>query len=93
MPMKTWITLVCLVFSVLAQASELSPTPLSEIERVRKRLYPGGRDEEDLKVLASLPEAMRKTDERVIQKDVYKSMFNQELVDEADEGAEPEVEN
>jgi hypothetical protein len=67
-------------------------TPMSEIEKVRKRLYPGGRDEEDLKVLAALPEATRKTDERAIQKEVYKGLFNQELSDSPDEGAEPETE-
>lgn len=92
-PMKTMVIFVLALFGMAAAASELSApmTPLSEIERVRKRLYPGGRDEEDLKVLVALPEAMRKTDERVLQKEVYKNLFNQDLQLDEGESAEPEA--
>ena len=48
-----------------------------------KRTYPGGADEEDLRVLASLPEAAQRTDARGIQKEVYKSLYNQELKEES----------
>lgn len=48
-----------------------------------KRTYPGGADEEDLKVQTTLPEASLKTDARGIQKEVYKALYNQELKDES----------
>jgi hypothetical protein len=48
-----------------------------------KRTYPGGADEEDLKVQTSLPEAALRTDTRGIQKEVYKALYNQELKDES----------
>ncbi len=92
--MKKLFLLGLLLVNFAVSASEIiAPmTPLNEIERVRKRLYPGGRDEEDLKVMAALPESSRKTDERAIQKEVYKSLFNQELqVDESEESSEPEA--
>lgn len=53
-----------------------------------KRAYPGGADEEDLRVQAQLPEAALKTDARSIQKDVYRNMFNQELKEERQEAVE-----
>jgi len=84
-----WLGIVFFVIFSLgllsAHASELSgplASPL-EIERARKRLYPGGRDEEDLKVLATLPEALRKQDERSVQREVYQDIFKQEMVDDA----------
>ncbi len=89
-----WLALcVMIVFGAPTFASEISPnlTPATEIERARKRLYPGGRDEEDLKVLASLPEAPRKTDTRSIQKEVYKNLFDQDLKDDEGESSEPEA--
>ena len=94
--MKQLLLTGLFLFSLVTSASELvAPmTPLNEIERVRKRLYPGGRDEEDLKVLAALPESIRQTDERAIQQEVHKALFNQELqLDEAEDSAEPEVGN
>lgn len=55
---------------------------------VNKRTYPGGADEEDLRVLQSLPEAALKTDTRRIQKDVFKTLYNQELKDESTDAVE-----
>lgn len=91
--MNWLISLLILVSAISSYASEISPnlTPTAEIERSRKRLYPGGRDEEDLKVLASLPEAARKTDTKSIQKEVYKNLFDQELKDDEGESSEPEA--
>jgi len=67
----------------------LSPaTPLEEIEKARKRLYAGGRDEEDLKVLATLPEAARQHDERSVQREVFKNIFNQDMVEEIPSSSE-----
>jgi hypothetical protein len=53
-----------------------------------KRTYPGGADEEDLTVQTQLPEATLKTDARGIQKEVYKSVYNQELKDERQDAVE-----
>jgi hypothetical protein len=47
-----------------------------------KRSYPGGADEEDLRVLPALPEAALKTDSRSVQREVYKALYNQELKDD-----------
>ncbi len=44
-----------------------------------KRTYPGGADEEDLKVQAHLPEAVQKTDSQVVTKEVYKTLYNEEM--------------
>lgn len=84
---------VSALFSFPAWAGEPGKlTPLSEIEKARKRLYPGGRDEEDLKVLAMLPEALKKTDDKTLQKEVYKTLYNQDLKnDTAESGGEPET--
>lgn len=77
-----------------AWAAETSPqvSPV-EIERARKKLYPGGRDEDDLKVLAALPEAATKTSVRVIQKDVHKKLFDEELKDDEAESGDAEAEH
>ncbi len=47
-----------------------------------RRTYPGGGDEEDLRVMPSLPEAPLKTDQRSLQKEVYKALYKQELKDD-----------
>ena len=54
----------------------------------RKRTYPGGSDEEDLRVMAALPEAEIRTDARTLQRDVYKTVYNQELKEERHDDAE-----
>lgn len=97
MRLKIWYTLImkyllailCL-FSLVASASEISSplTSTEEIERARKRQYPGGRDEEELKVLVALPEFSRKTDDKTIQKEIYKNLFNQELKEDTQEPQE-----
>jgi hypothetical protein len=52
------------------------------------RTYPGGADEEDLKVTATLPEAPLKTDARSLQKEVYKALYKQDLKEERVETVE-----
>jgi len=71
--------------AVFAQEEEVSRDPSSLIipSASAKRTYPGGADEEDLKVQTSLPEAALRTDARGIQKEVYKALYNQELKDES----------
>ena len=53
-----------------------------------KRLYPGGNDEEDLQVQAHIPEATLKTDSRYLQREVYKTLFNEELKEDGRESVE-----
>lgn len=89
--------LICIAILSLFSFSALAQEDLPEFEferdpasvtAPRKRTYPGGADEEDLTVQAQLPEATLKTDARGIQKEVYKSVFNQELKDERQEAVE-----
>lgn len=71
------------VFAEEAQDMDRDPASLTLPSSAAKRTYPGGSDEEDLKVLASLPEAAVRTDARSIQKEVFKTLYNQELKDES----------
>lgn len=43
-------------------------------EKARKRLYPGGRDEEDLKVMDRVPEPLVKYYKSTVQGNVLESM-------------------
>ncbi len=82
--MKWTVLLIVMVSStVFAQENEIDRDPSSLITLPVKRLYPGGADEEDLKVQPAIPDAVVRTDARGIQKEVYKSLYNQELKDEA----------
>lgn len=56
--------------------------PSSVMTPAGRRAYPGGSDEEDLRVQAQLPEAQVKLDTRTLQREVYKNLYNQELKDE-----------
>lgn len=78
--------LVMMIFAsatVFATDVEVDRDPSSLVTPPVKRLYPGGVDEEDLKVQAAIPDAVVRTDARGIQKEVFKSLYNQELKDEA----------
>jgi hypothetical protein len=88
--MNNWIRLCILALGVghivstpvMAESSssdEISETELQLQDRARKRLYPGGRDEEDLKVYESAVTAERKFNKRTVEKDVYKQLFNEDL--------------
>lgn len=59
-------------------------------EKARKRLYPGGRDEDDLKIMSSATSAKRKLNRREIEKEVFKQLFNEDLKQSA-EDAESEA--
>jgi hypothetical protein len=83
-------SLACLASPVLAQ-DMTAPATGADVDRdpaaismpTKKRTYAGGGDEEDLRVLAALPEAAMKTDQRSLQKEVYKQLFNQDLKEES----------
>ncbi|NJL72347.1 MAG: hypothetical protein HC888_12605 [Candidatus Competibacteraceae bacterium] len=54
----------------------------------KKRTFPGGADEEDLRVQTNLPDAAIRTDARTLQRDVYRSLYNQELKDDRQDAVE-----
>ena len=74
--------------TVPSAAPEPARDPSALKLQPRQRAYPGGADEEDLRVLAVLPEAEMRTDARTLQRDVYKSVYNQELKEERHDDAE-----
>lgn len=80
-----WAAVLVLLLSIssFANENEIDRDPSALVTPPVKRLYPGGTDEEDLKVQPSLPDVTVRTDARGIQKEVYKSLYNQELKDEA----------
>ena len=53
-------------------------------EKARKRLYDGGRDEDDIKIMASASSARRKLNRREIEKEVFKQLFNEDLKESAE---------
>jgi len=96
---KLILGLSALILSSLLAGTAAAEDFLSEPEPERepaalastfsnKRTYPGGADEEDLRVQAALPEAALRTDARSIQRDVYKALFNQELKDDRQDAVE-----
>lgn len=80
-------------FSAVAQdfLSEPEPAdrdPAAIAPMTVKRNFPGAQDEEDLRVQAQLPEAAMRADTRGMQREIYKSLFNQELKEERHEEVE-----
>jgi len=99
--MNALITLLMIVGPAFAQTDDFSGgfeaapvvaeparDPSALTLQPRKRSYPGGADEEDLRVMANLPEAEIRTDARGLQREVYKSVYNQELKEERHDDAE-----
>jgi hypothetical protein len=91
--MKYWLLALGFILSGasvwaddFAFESERDPAAVSY--SAKKRNYPGGSDEEDLKVQSSLADAQVKTDSRSLQREVFKSLFNQELKDEREDAVE-----
>ena len=85
------LVLFSLVFSSAAFAADelvdMDREPAS-ITPASKRAYPGGADEEDLQIQATLPEASLRTDSRSVQREVYKSLYNQDLKEDHPEPIE-----
>ena len=73
---------------VPAYEEEAGRGPAAVPSNSSKRNFPGGVDEEDLRVQAYLPEAALKSDARSIQREVYKALYNQELKDERQDSVE-----
>jgi hypothetical protein len=53
-----------------------------------KRAYPGGADEEDLQIQSAMPEAGLRMNSRSLQREVFKSLYNQELKEDHPESDE-----
>lgn len=62
-------------------------------DMARNRSYPGGVDEEDLKVQDPMPVAFRKLREKNIQKEIYKKMFNEDMKDDPNSAEEEPPQN
>lgn len=73
--LRTFSCLLLTLIGFRAGAAEIGPQPdAATVERARKRLYPGGRDEEDLRVLNRVPEASLKSDRAAVREQVLRSM-------------------
>jgi len=73
-------------FSAVAQDFLSEPEPERDPAAAQplnvKRSYPGAQDEEDLRVQTALPEAAMRADTRGMQREIFKSLYNQELKEE-----------
>lgn len=79
-----YLLLFTLCFTLLYSTPHwgASSSDLDQISaKARQRQYPGGVDEEELKVQETLPQAVRKADARLIHRQVFKAIFNREAVD------------
>lgn len=92
---------VCFGFMGVARAQELGPGPapdptLEMFDREpaaiqppsHRRNYPGSADEDDLRVMPALPEAPLKTNARILQREVFKRLYNQELKEDSQNDSE-----
>lgn len=78
--MSLLLSLFILWSEVQAAEVPLQPQSSAEMEmKARKRLYPGGCDEEELKVLENLPEASVKVSFRSIQKEVLGDLIKDDI--------------
>lgn len=85
--MKSLLVLVFLSMALPAWADEISDEAAEPVDRdpaaitlpSQPKSYPGGADEDNLRVLASLPEAAIKIDARSLQREVYRQLYKQEM--------------
>ncbi len=76
------IAMCGLMFASEIHASEITARRgeiVLDNESAAQRLYRGGADEEDLVVLPSLPEALRKIDRRALEAQVFKELYNEDM--------------
>lgn len=76
--------LVCVILSITGFVV-FAATPDEMEARARLRQYPGGCDEEELRVLETLPEALNKTSFKSIQKEVLGDLVKDEVEESAPE--------
>ena len=63
--------------AISQEQEELSSDELSLQDKANKRLYPGGPDEEKLKVLDGVSSATANLNSYQIEREVYQSLFNE----------------
>jgi hypothetical protein len=91
--MKSLLIVCGLILACAAYAQEddgnldFDREPAS-VQTSAKRTCANCQDEEELRVLAALPEAPLKTNARSVQKEVFKALYNKELKDAAAEAVE-----
>ena len=90
--MKAMIFCLLIFAGFFAAAEELLDAadrePANVTAASAKRTYPGAADEDDLQVQAHIPEAAIKTDARTVQRNVFKTLYNQEMKDQSQENLE-----
>lgn len=95
--MKLWTVSLLMTLGAYAWAQEESSELLDRepagfgsytIAPAKVKTYPGGADEEDLKVQSNAPDAPLTTDARTLQRDVYRDLYKQELKDERHDAVE-----
>jgi hypothetical protein len=70
--LQLWTFAFLFVLSTTAFGATSSEITAKTSELAQKRAYPGGLDEEDLKVQEQLPEAVRKIDRRSVTNQIFK---------------------
>jgi hypothetical protein len=95
--MKKFMLLLALLWAAAVHAEDqlleesdrdLASVPPANSASTNHRTFPGGADEDDLQVQSHLPEAALRTDPRQLQKEVYKTLYKQDLKDDGRESVE-----
>lgn len=73
-------------FSIDADGGDRDPAAVRT--NAGKRTYPGGADDEDLRVQNQIPEAAVRVDARSLQKEVYKKLYREDMKDDRQETVE-----
>jgi hypothetical protein len=79
-------------FSVISWADDPPPPdrdPASVNIPAKKKAFPGGDDEEDLRVQNQLPEAAMTVYPRTIERDIYRKLYKKELKEQRQDEEEP----
>lgn len=74
-------------YSILVNADDdfdRDPASISPVTNGVQKIkpFPGGEDEEDLKIISIFPEAPVATNSRAVQQEVYKDIYKKELKDD-----------
>jgi hypothetical protein len=72
-----FLSFVVFLFSSWTAGAQETAVEQQFHEKALKRQYPGGRDEEDLKVMSQVPDPVVKVSKRTVEGQVLKSMSGQ----------------
>ena len=81
MKVRVWLLIVFAFigsYNPFVWALDLDQSTQAFSERARTRSYPGGLDEEDLKVQEALPSPVLKVNEKSIHEQVYERLFEED---------------